>query len=156
MRFGLFHTALLSIGLFVQTTAGANGGDLPWSNCMVDTANRYGVSSRLVAAIIAAESGNNPKAIHVNRHPDGSHSEDLGLMQVNSWWLPRIEALGYDRDSLFEPCVNIEVGVWILAQEVQHYGYTWTAVGAYNAGRAPDRQLRRARYARRVFEHLEP
>ncbi len=119
--------------------------------CLIDTANRYRISPLLLDAIIATESDHNPLVINVNT----SGSEDIGLMQINlAIWLPIIAKQGYDRNSLFDPCTNIAVGGWVLAQEVQRFGYTWDAVGAYNAGPSPERELRRSRYARRVFDNL--
>ncbi len=119
--------------------------------CLIDTANRYRVSPLLLDAIIKTESDHNPLAINVNTNG----SEDIGLMQINlDIWLPTISKHGYDRRSLFDPCTNIAVGGWVLAQEVQRFGYTWEAVGAYNAGPSPERELRRSGYARRVFDNL--
>ncbi len=34
---------------------------------------------------------------------------------------------------LGDACYNVQVGAWILSRCVQRYGYTWTAVGCYNA-----------------------
>jgi soluble lytic murein transglycosylase-like protein len=91
--------------------------------------SRYQVSSALLYAIARTESGLNPQAIGRN----GNGSRDIGLMQINSdlaadAGLPR----HHERD-LFEPCTNIHVGAWILAGNVSRLGYTWEAVGAYNA-----------------------
>lgn len=119
--------------------------------CLIETANRYRVSPILIDAIIKTESDHNPLAININTNG----SEDVGLMQINlATWLPTIAQQGYDRNSLFDPCTNITVGSWVLAQEVQRFGYSWEAVGAYNAGPSPDRALRRSSYARRVFDNL--
>ncbi|MDD3449620.1 MAG: lytic transglycosylase domain-containing protein, partial [Gammaproteobacteria bacterium] len=82
---------------------------------------------------------------------------DIGLMQVNSWWLPRLSGYGITEASLWDPCTNIQVGAWILAGNVARYGYTWEAVGAYNAGTGTSEttQNRRVNYARRIYEHLD-
>lgn len=114
--------------------------------CWDQAAARYRVSSQLLYAIARTESGLNPRAIGRNR--DGSR--DIGLMQINSAWLPTLASLGIGERELFEPCTNIEVGAWILAGNVQRLGYTWDAVGAYNA---VSPALRRA-YAERVYRHV--
>jgi len=120
----------------------AFGAALPAQACWDDAAQRYQVSSALLYAIARTESGLNPQAVGRN----GNGSRDIGLMQINSAWLPTLAAHGINERDLFEPCTSIEVGAWILAGNVARLGYTWDAVGAYNA-RHP---ARRAAYARRV------
>ena len=102
---------------------------LPAYACWDDAATRYQVSSALLYAIARTESGLNPRAI--GRNSDGSR--DIGLMQINSAWLPTLASHGIGERDLYEPCTNIHVGAWILAGNVSRYGYTWEAVGAYNA-----------------------
>ena len=132
--------------------ANGNGHATPYvyAACVDSAADHFQINPDLIIAIIKTESNHQPDAVNVN----SSGSEDVGLMQINSEWLPRIKSQGYDRKSLFDPCTNITVGTWILAQEVQRFGYTWDAVGAYNAGPAKHRAARRGRYATRVFNHL--
>ena len=115
-------------------------------SCWNDAAARYGLSSHLLYAIARAESGLNSRAIGRNR--DGSR--DIGLMQINSWWLPVLARHGIHERDLYEPCTSIHVGAWILAQNVARHGYTWEAVGAYHA---TSPQLRAA-YVDRVRRHL--
>ena len=118
----------------------------PAQACWDDAAQRYQVSSALLYAIARTESGLNPLAVGRN----GNGSRDIGLMQINSAWLPTLAAHGINERELFEPCTSIEVGAWILAGNVSRLGYTWDAVGAYNA-RSP--ALRRA-YVDKVRRHL--
>ena len=119
---------------------------LPAHACWDDAAKRYQVSSALLYAIARTESGLNPQAIGRNRNG----SRDIGLMQINSAWLPTLAAHGISERDLFEPCTNIHVGAWILAGNVSRLGYTWEAVGAYNAANPA---LRRA-YVEKVRRHL--
>jgi len=102
---------------------------LPAQACWEDAASRYQVSSALLYAIARTESGLNPQAI--GRNTNGSR--DIGLMQINSAWLPTLASHGIGERDLYEPCTNIHVGAWILAGNVSRLGYTWEAVGAYNA-----------------------
>ena len=104
------------------------------------------MNSALLHAIARTESGLNPLAI--GRNPNGSR--DIGLMQINSAWLPTLATHGISERDLFEPCTNIYVGAWILAGNVYKLGYTWEAVGAYNAASPA---LRRA-YIDKVRRHL--
>ena len=71
-------------------------------------------------------------------------------MQINSAWLPRLSKHGITETDLFDPCTSIHVGAWILAGNVRRLGYTWEAVGAYNAAHPA---LRRT-YAERVYRHI--
>ena len=119
---------------------------LPAHACWDEAATRYGVSSALLYAIARTESGLNPQAI--GRNSDGSR--DIGLMQINSVWLPALASLGIGERDLFDPCTNIHVGAWILAGNVRRLGDTWEAVGAYNAASPA---LRRA-YIERVRRRL--
>ena len=102
---------------------------LPAHACWDEAATRYHVNSALLHAIARTESGLNPLA--VGRNPNGSH--DIGLMQINSAWLSTLATYGISERDLFEPCTNIHVGAWILAYNFYRLGYTWDAVGAYNA-----------------------
>ena len=124
----------------------ALGTSLHAHACWEDAAQRYQVSSTLLYAIARTESGLNPQALGRNRNG----SRDIGLMQINSAWLPKLASLGIDERDLFEPCTNIHIGAWILAGNIYRLGYTWEAVGAYNAA-SPD--LRRA-YIEKVRRHL--
>ena len=124
----------------------AFGAAIPAQACWEDAAQRYQVSSALLYAIARTESGLNPLAIGRN----GNGSRDIGLMQINSSWLPTLASHGISERDLFEPCTNIHVGAWILAGNVSRLGYTWDAVGAYNATRPA---LRRA-YIEKVRRHL--
>jgi soluble lytic murein transglycosylase-like protein len=119
---------------------------LPAPACWEDAATRYQVSSVLLYAIARTESGLNPQAI--GRNSNGSR--DIGLMQINSAWLPTLATHGIGERDLFEPCTNIHVGAWILAGNVSRLGYTWEAVGAYNAANPA---LRRS-YVEKVRRHL--
>ncbi len=82
----------------------------------------------LLRAIARVESGFNPAAIGKN-----TRSEDIGLMQINSSWLPTLARHGISREHLFDPCLNIHIGAWVLSQNIASMGETWKAVGAYNA-----------------------
>ena len=92
--------------------------------CWDEAAARCGLSSHLLYAIARTESGLNPAAVGRNR--DGSR--DIGLMQINSSWLPTLASHGIAEHHLFDACTSIHVGAWILAGNVSRLGYTWEAV----------------------------
>jgi hypothetical protein len=115
----------------------------------------------LVEAIITVESGGKPFAVHIGGttyQPDtleeasrlvtealnGGGNFDVGLMQVNSWWMKRFDI---SPESLLDPEVNMAWGKAILADEIARHGLTWKAVGKYHS---PDPELGR-RYAWKVY-----
>jgi soluble lytic murein transglycosylase-like protein len=110
--------------------------------CFEEAGSMYGIAPRLLWGICKGESNFNPAAVNYNTN--GSY--DFGLMQINSSWAPTLRKMGITWQSLADPCTNVKVGAWVLAQCMQDYGYTWTAVGCYNS-RTPSK---RNRYASRI------
>lgn len=102
--------------------------------CVHGIADRYRVPAAVVYAIIKTEGGS-PGFGH--RNSDGSI--DWGPMQINGRWFttrksPVRRRFPYlsPRQIETDPCVNTEVGVWILAGLRQHASL-WTAVGHYHS-----------------------
>jgi soluble lytic murein transglycosylase-like protein len=116
--------------------------------CWAETGNKYGINPYLLYAIAKTESGLNPSA--VNRNRNGSY--DVGLMQINSSWFPTLLKYGITEKQLYDPCVSIEVGAWILAQNMRHHGNSWNAVGAYNS----NNPTRSRQYAMKIYNNLPP
>jgi soluble lytic murein transglycosylase-like protein len=117
------------------------------ADCLDDAAHYYRVSAQVVRAIAQQESGMRPYV--TSRNTDGS--EDIGLMQINSSWLPKLARFGITRQHLFDACVNAYVGTWILASNIKQFGPTWKAVGAYNAV-SSNKQLI---YANNIYRRLQ-
>jgi len=99
--------------------------------CFEDAGQYYGVSPQLLWAIAKVESNFNPKAI--NRNKNGTY--DIGLMQINSSWLPYLKKHGIDPSLLWDPCYNAHVGAMVLRHCIDTYGYSWKAVDCYNKGK---------------------
>jgi soluble lytic murein transglycosylase-like protein len=131
------HVASAALILLTCNTAQA---------CWEQAAATYGVNPYLLFAIARTESGLNPAAI--NRNKDGSY--DIGLMQINSKWLPTLRRHGIDEQRLFDACTSVHVGAWVLVQNMRRLGNTWEAVGAYNA---KDPALR-LKYALKVYKNI--
>jgi soluble lytic murein transglycosylase-like protein len=117
--------------------------------CWETVGQKYGIHPYLLHAIAKTESNFNPRAIN-RSNKNGSY--DIGIMQINSSWLPTLARHGITEQNLYDSCVNIEVGAWILAHNMRRHGQTWTAVGAYNAV-SPDKQRQ---YVKRVYRNLLP
>jgi len=121
----------------------------PAHACWEQAALKYGVNVQLLYAIAKTESSLTPTAVN-RSNANGTY--DVGLMQINSSWLPRLRQYGITEKDLYEPCVSIDVGAWILAHNIRQFGNTWAAVGAYNTPN-PTRGLE---YAHRVYRNLPP
>ncbi|MDR5791740.1 lytic transglycosylase domain-containing protein [Caballeronia sp. LP003] len=116
------------------------------ADCIDTAAAFHHVNASLVRAIAVQESGMNASAVGKN----SNGSRDLGLMQINSAWLPKLAQYGITEASLFNGCVNAYVGTWILAQNIARLGPSWEAVGAYNAAS----RGKRAAYVQKVYRRL--
>ena len=121
-------------------------------SCWESAAQRYGVNATILHAIAMTESAMNVRAL--NRNANGS--VDVGLMQINSLWFPRLAEMGIEPEDLWDECTSVHVGAWVLAGYIRRFGYNWRAVGAYNAGpsSSPESELKRKKYAQRVFHNL--
>ncbi len=112
--------------------------------CFEEAGRMYNISPDILWTISRVESGHRPFAVNFNRN--GTY--DFGHMQINSSWYP---VIGYRLwMSLGDPCQNTKIGAWILAQCIRRHGYTWGAVGCYNAGS----EHRKVRYAWRIYRTL--
>ena len=133
--------ALLLALLF--SAAGARAADAcTWESA----AARYSVNPLVLYAIASQESSLNPAAVHHNA--DGSY--DLGLTQINSIWFPHLSKFGITPTHLMDPCINLNVGAYILALSIKKHGNTWQAIGAYHS----NTPWRRDRYAQSIHRRL--
>ena len=112
--------------------------------CFDEAARRYKVPAALLWAVAKVESGFNPTAVNWNRNG----SLDYGVMQINSFWLKKI---GEERwKALGDPCFNIHMGAYVMADCLQRYGYTYEGIGCYNA----DSHDKRMAYAKKVVRAM--
>lgn len=115
--------------------------------CWSEAEAAYGVPAKLLYAIAKVETKFNPKAIS---KPNKNGSYDIGLMQINSGWLPTLKKFNISERGLLDPCTNIMVGAWILSNNIKKLGYNWNAVGAYNANTSWKRDI----YAKKVHNAI--
>ena len=98
---------------------------------------RKGLDPCLVYSVIQTESCFVPEAV--------SRKGARGLMQVMPAWT---EMFGITVDDLFDPAVNIDVGTWILRDELDRRRDVGRALAAYNSGKPYGRE----RYVQRVMD----
>lgn len=142
----MFKAAAKSNRLLIIVVVGLGVG-FPAHACWEEVGNRFNINPYLLAAIAKTES--NFKAHAVRRNKNGTR--DIGVMQINSLWLPELAKHGISEEQLFDPCVNIAVGAWILRQRQSSYGNTWEAVGTYHS-KTPDLKWN---YAGKVYGNLK-
>ena len=148
----LFLSLFFSLGFFAATANTSSLSeysvscqDLCLTSCFISAGRTYDISPNLLWAIAKVESNFNHGAVNYNKN--GSY--DYGIMQINSCWY---KDLGHDRwMMLADPCYSIYVGAWILKQCISKHGYTWEAVGCYNASS----KHKRNKYAWTVYRVLK-
>ena len=119
------------------------------SYCVNAAAERYGIPSAVLYAIIKTENG---KAGYGSMNRNGT--VDWGPMQINGKWFvssrspvrrsfPHVSPYEIQTD----PCVNVTVGAWILSGLLERDHSLWVAVGHYHSYRPREAK----KYRRRVY-----
>jgi hypothetical protein len=108
---------------------------VPFLACMAAVASFYHLPPRVLPAIQAVEGGQ-PGIVHHNQ--DGS--EDLGVMQINTRWLPILAEVTGEAENtvrarlLGQPCFNIAAaGAILRTYLVESGGALMPAIGYYHS-----------------------
>ena len=126
------------------------------SRIIITEANHHKMDPLFLLAVIATESGFNPKA-------RGLHGE-IGLMQVlpkTAVWIAPKAGIPVDKIDLEDPVINIRIGATYFARLRKSFdGHGPRYVAAYNMGSANVRKLVRSKvepkiYSGRVLENYE-
>lgn len=102
--------------------------------CIIISAQTYDVPPGVLLGIMQVEGG---RAGLESRNTNGS--SDLGIMQINTIWLPELSrrwgvsqstARKWIRD---DGCANIAVASWILRQRIDTAGSLWGGIAGYHS-----------------------
>lgn len=128
---------------------------------------KYNVPKPLALAIARQESGLHPWILNISgrdvrpRTKDealaiaqtafhAGRSFDVGIMQVNVYWIKKYRL---PLELVLDPRANVQIGVWILAQEISRHGLNWRAVAYYHTPLHRNPERGRA-YAQAIIGHL--
>ncbi len=101
--------------------------DVPLT-CINESAIQYHVPATMILSVIKTENGRNGLRV---KNINGTY--DLGVMQINTSWLPTLQKKGITEEQVrSNPCVNVHVGTWILAQGIAN-SEGWKGVGNYHS-----------------------
>ena len=105
--------------------------------CLVMAANTYQVPAAVMIGIMQVEGG------HVGQQsPNSNGSYDLGPMQVNTLWVPKLARLwNVDPRTAYvsvrdDGCVNVHVAAWILKQKIAEAGSLVGGIAHYHSATA--------------------
>jgi soluble lytic murein transglycosylase-like protein len=106
---------IISASLCVSTslTHAADSPEMVLRQCIDKAAATFGIPALPVHILREVEAGEVGKVSAPNK--DGSY--DIGPMQINSSWLPKVNGLGISESDLRDNgCINAYVGTWIYYQ----------------------------------------
>ena len=148
---GLLLAALPSVSFASSSPTPLPRGNQP---CWDEAARYHGLDPWLLYAVAYTESTHNPGIIS---RPNRNGTYDIGLMQINSIWLPELRKYGITQQTLMNACASTYVGAWIMSKNIKRYGYTWKAIAAYNVGSVEDPRRYQIgyRYASKVYAHYD-
>lgn len=115
-------------------------------DCFDRAGRYYRLDPDLLRAIAFRESSWRGKAMNIV----SSTEYAVGMMQIHSQNFSHLATFGITPQKLYHnSCLNIYTGAYYLSIAFKRWGYSWQAVGAYNAGFKINEQqnLKRKQYA---------
>ena len=121
------------------------------ARCVVAEARRHDFDPGLVLAVMHVESRYDTFAV--------SNRDAMGLMQIlpsTGEWMARRKGIPWEGpQTLFDPIVNVTIGVAYLRELADRYGSIHTALSAYNWGPgAIDRRIERGAPLPKIYAQL--
>jgi hypothetical protein len=120
--------------------------------CTAFSSSVFNVPQIAVKVLVKTEGG---RIGTIMRNDNGTF--DLGVMQINSSNLSRIQAV-YPyvtwRHIAFDPCINIMVGTWFLSEKIKDRdGDIWEGIGDYHS-RTPVYHARYLKKAKSAYRKI--
>ena len=120
------------------------------TECFIKAGKYYDIPPIVLWGIAYVESSFNPLAVNYNKS-----SRDLGIMQINTRWLPVLNQYGIYEKHLYDPCINIFVGAWILKRCQISYKDWEDVLSCYHTGKGASKNQRGKVYAKKVFKVIK-
>lgn len=121
--------------------------------CLLAAAHTYQVPPAVMIGIMQVEGGHVGQAAG----PNFNGTYDLGPMQVNTLWVPRLANVWHVSPSLArvwvrdDGCVNVHVAAWILKQKIAEAGSLYGGIAHYHSATPAEG----SRYANRVVAVMD-
>jgi len=96
--------------------------------CIIETAARFDMPAQLIYSILKVEGG---QVGLKNKNTNGTY--DLGPMQINTIWIDTFKPYVTPEQILYNGCINVQVGAWILKSRINESGDFWEGVGGYHS-----------------------
>jgi len=105
--------------------------------CVAKAADVFRVERSALYLILDVEGG----TLGQTSAPNTDGSVDIGQMQVNTWWVPKLAARGITEDQLTNNlCINIMAGAWIYSNERRHSKTVAEAIARYHSPSAKEQR----------------
>ena len=89
----------------------------------------YHVPAKLIISVLHIERGKNGQ---ISKNTNGTY--DIGLMQINSLWLPQLKKYGISQSDIqYDACKNLKVGTWILGKKIANGDDLLVGIGDYHS-----------------------
>lgn len=144
--------AMIAVLFALLSTPAAAASEVCKGNLFSQAAALYHLDPDLLRAITWVESRGIATAVGP-KLADGHRA--WGAAQINDIHLPELVSYGVTQRDLLDPCVNLKLSAWVLANCIRAKGATWAAVGCYNAGPGSANVVAQARYVRLVQHAYE-
>lgn len=121
--------------------------------CLLLAANTYQVPPAVMIGIMQVEGGRVGQQVG----PNFNGTYDLGPMQVNTHWAPKLARIWHVSESTArtwvrdDGCVNVHVAAWILKQKIVEAGSLYGGIAHYHSA-TPGTG---ARYAAKVVSAMD-